>query len=195
MMRVGSLLVSRIPAHTGARGTTPFGGGSLPEHGLKRGRKRAYTCVRSLGRTVGRASIRPDLAAFERLFRHVESNHMAIASRRLAAAISDGSQKSLRLVLGESYGISRMAHEARGRIELPRCGAVADAFVRASFSPRRDQTREGRNSRLRGARKTLPRLGNVAAFRRMLGLWPSLGYAARTSSANVVRRDCRRASR
>jgi FkbM family methyltransferase len=155
----------------------------------------AYTVL--FGQWVGPGgqvfAFEPDPTAFEGLRRHVEINHIGDRVTPVAAAISDGSQKSLRLVLGESSGISRMAHDADGAVsnvaEVP--ALSIDAFCaehRLRPSVIKIDVEGAELAALRGARQAITAAGSrLQLFVEMHpALWPALGYAAED-----VERECR----
>jgi FkbM family methyltransferase len=135
----------------------------------------------------------PDPAAFEGLRRHIEINHLGDRIKPVAAAISDGSQRSLRLVLGESSGISRMAHDedtsASNVTEVP--AFSIDAFcAERGIAPTviKIDVEGAELAVLRGARATIAAAGSrLQLFVEMHpALWPALGYGA-----DDIERECR----
>jgi FkbM family methyltransferase len=135
----------------------------------------------------------PDPAAFEGLRRHIEINQIGDRVTPVAAAITDGSQQRLRLVLGESSGISRMAHgeelSAPNITEVP--ALSIDAFCAEQHiapSVIKIDVEGAELAALRGARKTIAAAGpTLQLFVEMHpALWPSLGYGA-----DDVERECR----
>lgn len=135
----------------------------------------------------------PDPTACEGLRRHIEINKVGERVTPVAAAITDGSEKSLRLVLGESSGISRMAHgddgSASNVTEVP--ALSIDAFcAERQLQPHviKIDVEGAELAALRGARQTIAAAGPaLQLFVEMHpALWPSLGYAAED-----VERECR----
>jgi FkbM family methyltransferase len=166
-------------------------GGTIIEAGSNVG---AYTML--FGQWAGPSgrvfAFEPDPTAFEGLRRHIDINQVGDRVMPVAAAITDGSEKSLRLVLGESSGISRMAHDddrsARNVTDVPALSIDAFCAERQIVPSVIKIDVEGAElGALRGARRT------IAAARPALqlfvemhpALWPSLGYAAED-----VEREC-----
>ena len=155
----------------------------------------AYTVL--FGQWVGASgrvfAFEPDPSAFDGLRRHVELNQLGDRVTPVAAAISDGHEKSLRLVLGESSGISRMAHSDDGSAsnvtEVP--ALSIDAFCterRLTPNVIKIDVEGAELAALRGARKTIAAAGSrLQLFVEMHpALWPALGYGA-----SDVERECR----
>jgi FkbM family methyltransferase len=155
----------------------------------------AYTVL--FGQWVGSGgqvfAFEPDPSAYEGLRRHVEINRLGDRVTPIAAAISDGSEKVLRLVLGESSGISRMAHgedaSAPNVTDVP--ALSIDAFcAERGITPTviKIDVEGAELAALRGARKTIAAAGSqLHLFVEMHpALWPALGYGAED-----VERECR----
>jgi FkbM family methyltransferase len=135
----------------------------------------------------------PDPTAFDGLRRHIEINGIGDRVTPVAAAISDGSETSLRLVLGESSGISRMAHgDDRSEANVRDVPALSiDMFCadkRLAPTVIKIDVEGAELAALRGARKTIASAGaRLQLFVEMHPhLWPSLGYGAED-----VERECR----
>jgi FkbM family methyltransferase len=154
----------------------------------------AYTLL--FGQWVGTAgrvfAFEPDPSAFEGLERHLSINNLSEQVTAVAAAVTDGQADHMRLVLGESSGISRMASaidESGSRVtEVP--ALSIDAFCATRhLTPQviKIDVEGAELGVLRGARATIARGGpDLHLFVEMHPqLWPALGY-----SAADLRREC-----
>jgi FkbM family methyltransferase len=136
----------------------------------------------------------PDPVAFEGLRRHVTMNSVDDRVTVLPEAVTDGSAARVRLLLGESSGVSRVAARDPG---MGSRGVDVAATSIDRFCAERAITPdvikidvEGAElSVLRGARRTLAAAGpRLQLFVEMHpSLWPEFG-----SSADDLRRECER---
>jgi FkbM family methyltransferase len=154
----------------------------------------AYTLL--FGQWVGAAgrvfTFEPDPSAFEGLERHLSINNLNEKVTAVAAAVTDGADDHIRLVLGESSGISRMASAVDGSgSRLKDVPALSiDAFCAThQLTPQviKIDVEGAELAVLRGARATIASGG--AALHLFVEmhpqLWPALGY-----SAEDLRREC-----
>jgi FkbM family methyltransferase len=153
----------------------------------------AYTVLFGMwtGPTGRVIAFEPDPNAFDGLHEHVAMNDLGDRVTIVAAAVTDGREDRVRLMLGESSGISRVAGAADG--EAP--GTEVNALSIDAFCGAREVTPtvikidvEGAElAALKGARATIARSGSALhLFVEMHPqLWPGLGY-----SAEDIRREC-----
>ncbi len=154
----------------------------------------AYTLL--FGQWVGAAgrvcAFEPDPSAFDGLEQHLSINNLSDRVTAVAAAITDGQQDRIALVLGESSGISRMAGAVDGSgsrvTDVP--ALSIDAFCgthRLTPQVIKIDVEGAELAVLRGARTTIARAGaSLHLFVELHPqLWPTLGY-----SMNDLRREC-----
>jgi FkbM family methyltransferase len=144
--------------------------------------------VGSTGRVV---AFEPDPSAFEGLERHLSINRVSDRVTAVAAAVTDGQADRMRLMLGESSGISRMASAADGASRVRDVPALSiDNFCdRHHLTPQviKIDVEGAELGVLRGARATIARGGpDLQLYVEMHPqLWPALGYAV-----DDLRREC-----
>jgi FkbM family methyltransferase len=133
----------------------------------------------------------PDPSAFDGLHEHVTMNDLGDRVTIVAAAVTDGREDRVRLMLGESSGISRVASAADGAAPTTEVQALSiDAFCAArDITPAviKIDVEGAELAALQGARATIARSGTgLQLFVEMHPqLWPGLGY-----TADDMKREC-----
>ena len=153
----------------------------------------AYTLL--FGQWVGSAgrvfAFEPDPSAFAGLERHLSINNVSDRVTAVAAAVTDGQADRIRLMLGESSGISRMASAVDGSSRVTDVPALSiDTFCdQHHLTPQviKIDVEGAELGVLRGARATIARGGpDLHLYVEMHPqLWPALGY-----SVDDLRREC-----